>query len=226
MTTVPAATPYHRWLGWHAPAAQRVLIATAVGVAAAAVASLFVSWERVPLLGWDAFALTNLLVVWPLLLRATAAAVEEHATKDDATRFTALLLVLSASLASLVAVAFVLGEAGRESGNLRLTLIGLATITVMLSWTLVNTVFVMRYAHLYYAAPGHAVDFGTTGDEPPDYRDFAYLAFTIGMTYQVSDTTLHDRRIRRTVLAHAGISYIFGVVIIAAGINLVAGLVK
>ena len=162
-----------------------------------------------------------------MLLRATAAAVEQHATKDDATRSSPPSYWSSAPAWPVWSRSpLCWARRGRESGNLRVAVIGLATITVMLSWTLVNTVLVMRYADLYYAAPGHAVEFGTTGGEPPDYRDFAYLAFTIGMTYQVSDTTLRDRRIRRTVLVHAWISYIFGVVIVAAGINLVAGLVK
>ena len=102
--------------------------------------------------------------------------------------------------------------------------IAAALLTVVLSWGAVNTMFTLRYADLYYRGSS-AVDFGyRDSDERPDYRDFAYLAFTIGMCYQVSDTTLRDRGIRRTVLVHALVSYVFGVVIIAAGINLVAGL--
>jgi uncharacterized membrane protein len=77
------------------------------------------------------------------------------------------------------------------------------------------------YARLYYTPPSGGIDFA---DDDPDFRDFAYTAFTIGMTYQVSDTTLRDRGIRRTVLGHAFISYVFGVVIVAAGVNVVAGL--
>jgi uncharacterized membrane protein len=95
----------------------------------------------------------------------------------------------------------------------------------VLSWTVVNTVFMLRYAHLYYDARREAVDFaGAEGRDRPDYRDFAYLAFTIGMCYQVSDTELRDRIIRRTVLMHALMSYVFGVVIVASGVNIVAGL--
>jgi uncharacterized membrane protein len=103
-----------------------------------------------------------------------------------------------------------------------------ATLTVVLSWTLVNTVFTLRYAHLYYASsPTPDVEFvAADGDEQPDYGDFAYLAFTIGMTYQVSDTTLRGHRIRRTVLFQAVLSYVFGVVIVAAGINLISGLIS
>jgi uncharacterized membrane protein len=100
----------------------------------------------------------------------------------------------------------------------------MAAFTVVVSWTVVNTVFTLRYARLYYRGAGGGVDFGTDSTQPPDYRDFAYLAFTIGMTYQVSDTMLRDRGIRRTVLLHAVLSYVFGVVIVSAGVNVVAGL--
>ena len=92
-----------------------------------------------------------------------------------------------------------------------------------------NSVFTLRYADLFYRSTGQAdrvIDFGYGADAgPPDYRDFAYLAFTIGMTYQVSDTALHDRRLRGTVLYHAFLSYFFGVVIVATGVNVIAGLV-
>jgi len=88
----------------------------------------------------------------------------------------------------------------------------------------VNTVFALRYAHLYYAVPpGGGVDFP---DGPPDYADFAYLSFTIGMTYQVSDTGLQTRKFRRTLLRHALLSYLFGAVIIATSINTLAGFVS
>jgi uncharacterized membrane protein len=131
---------------------------------------------------------------------------------------------LAASGASLVAVGFALGLARHESGAERALLVTMAAVTVVVSWTVVNTVFTLRYAHLYYRGAADSIDFGGDTTRPPDYRDFAYLAFTIGMTYQVSDTMLRDRGIRRTVLFHAILSYVFGVVIVSAGVNVVAGL--
>ena len=95
-------------------------------------------------------------------------------------------------------------------------LIGAAVLTVVLSWTVMNTVYTLRYADQYFQSKPGGIAFGTEdGQQQPGYRDFAYLAFTIGMTYQVSDTTLRDPQIRRTVLAHAILSYLFGVVIVA-----------
>jgi uncharacterized membrane protein len=95
---------------------------------------------------------------------------------------------------------------------------------IVSSWGVVHTVFTLRYAALYYRGPDGGVNFNE--DDQPTYVDFAYLAFTIGMTYQVSDTNLTTKEIRHTALRHALLSYLFGTVIIAATINLAAGLVK
>jgi uncharacterized membrane protein len=117
--------------------------------------------------------------------------------------------------------------AGRENGASRVLLIGVAVLTVMLSWTVVNTVYTLRYADQYFRSKPGGIAFGTEdGQQHPGYRDFAYVAFTIGMCYQVSDTTLRDPRIRRTVLAHATLSYVFGVVIVAGTVNLISGLFR
>ncbi len=125
----------------------------------------------------------------------------------------------------MVAVGLTVGLARQEVGSERWTLVTIAAVTVVLSWTTVNTVFLLRFADLYYSSPPGSVDFiGVDGTAGPDCRDFAYLAFTIGMCYQVSDTSLRNRRIRRTVIIHALMSYVFGVAIIATGVNIVAGL--
>jgi uncharacterized membrane protein len=102
----------------------------------------------------------------------------------------------------------------------------MATFTLVVSWTVVNTVFTLRYADIFYSSPVGGIGFGDDGSELPSYRDFAYMALTIGMTYQVSDTTLRDRQFRRAVLNHALLSYVFGVVIVSTSINLIAGLVR
>jgi uncharacterized membrane protein len=225
---MPARTMYHRWVGWHAPPLRRLAVAVGVGLVVSVTLSPFVTWELSLLGGWDGAALTVLATVWPIILGADGERTAHLAMREDETRTTSSVLLVGASVASLLAVGFVLGQAGREtSGGFRVLLVGVATVTVLLSWTLVNTVFTLRYAHLYFSAEPDAADFGT-GDSGarPDYRDFAYLAFTIGMTYQVSDTTLRDRRMRRTVLLQALLAYLFGVVIVAAAINLVAGLVR
>ena len=100
--------------------------------------------------------------------------------------------------------------------------VGLSLASVVLSWAVVHTVFTLRYARLYYWGPDGGVDFND--DAKPRYSDFAYLAFTIGMTFQVSDTALSANEIRRTTLRHALLSYLFGTGILATAINLVASL--
>jgi len=90
----------------------------------------------------------------------------------------------------------------------------------------VHTVFALRYARLFYADPPGGIDFKNHGTEPPDYRDFAYVAFTIGMTFQVSDTDIQSRIVRRTVLRHALLSFFFGAVILATTVNVIASLLN
>ena len=92
---------------------------------------------------------------------------------------------------------------------------------------MVNTVYTLHYADLHYRSRGVAIAFGeAAGPERPSYRDFAYVAFTIGMTYQVSDTTVSDPKVRHTVLVHAFVSYLFGVVIVGGSVSLIAGLIR
>jgi len=100
-------------------------------------------------------------------------------------------------------------------------MIALAIASVALAWLSVHTVFLLRYARIYFTPPDGGIDFG---GEPPDYRDFAYLALTIGMTFQVSDTDLTAKRVRRVALHHALLSYLFGTVIVAITVSSVAGL--
>ena len=122
---------------------------------------------------------------------------------------------------------YTLHLAARENGASRALLIGVAVLTVVLSWTVINTVYTMRYADQHFRSKQGGIAFGTDQDQQvPGYRDFAYVAFTIGMTYQVSDTTMRDPRVRRTVLAHATVSYVFGVVIVAGSVNLISGLFR
>ena len=101
---------------------------------------------------------------------------------------------------------------------------GLAVASVALSWTVVQTVFTSHHARLYYGHPAGGIDFSQR--QPPSYSDFAYLAFTVGMTFQVSDTALESSVLRAAVLRHGLVSYLLGAVILATTINLVAGLLR
>jgi uncharacterized membrane protein len=225
MTTMPAETFYQRWLGWHAPLLRRAAVVTGLGVFIALVLLRLLPWGLAVVVGWDAAAVTFLLSVWPIVIAADGSQVEQLAGREDETRASAAVLLIGASVASLVGVALALDLAGREAGWQRQTLIGIAVLTVTLSWTVINTVYTLRYAHLYVRSGATGIVFGDSqSPRGPDYRDFAYVAFTIGMTYQVSDTTLRDPHLRRVVLSQALVSYVFGVVIVAGSVNLIAGL--
>jgi len=227
MTTSPPPTRYHRWLGWYAPAMRRAVVVSSIGLTVVVVLVWFLPWGLAVVAGWDAAALSFLVSIWPILLRADGAHAAQLATREDESRGTAAVLLVGASVASLLGVGFALDLAGRQGGPLRLLHIGVAVLTVVLSWTVVNTVYTLRYADLHYRSRGAGIAFGDpAGPEGPTYRDFAYVAFTIGMCYQVSDTTVRDPRIRGTVLSHAFLSYLFGVVIVAGSVNLIAGLLS
>jgi len=202
-------------------ALTRVAVCGAAGIVVAAVAATVGPWQVSSLLGWDAAATVYCLWVWAVTRRADAASTAWHATREDDSRTAADLILVAASAASLLGVGLVLLLASDQSGYTRALTVGLAVATAVVSWLAVQTVFTLRYAHLYYLEGG-GVDFHS--EEPPHYRDFAYVAFTLGMTYQVSDTNLTSKRLRATALRHALISYVFGIAVIAITINVVAGL--
>ena len=204
-------------------ALPRVLVCGGVWVAVVAAAGWFTPWEVSTLAGWDVAAAVFCVWVWLVTHGADATSTEQHATREDDSRTAADLILISASAASLLGVGFVLLLASTEDGVTRALTVSLAVATVVLSWLAVQTVFVLRYAHLFYQPEVGGIDFH--GDrEAPTYRDFAYVAFTLGMTYQVSDTDLTSKRIRSTALRHALLSYVFGIAVIAVTINVVAGL--
>ena len=194
----------------------------AVGIIAAASTLMVGSWDYALVIGWIAAALTYTIWVWLRIHKLDAKATQSHATREDPSRGMADTLLVLASIASLAIVGFILVRAASLAGPNRLILAGLAIVSVGLSWTLIHTLFTLRYAYLYFDDTPGGVDFNQK--EAPNYADFAYLSFTLGMTYQVSDTAIGSSEIRRTAMRHALLSYLFGAVILATVINLVAGL--
>jgi uncharacterized membrane protein len=205
----------------HGVAGIRVLVAFGAGIAAFAIAWLATPWQPAALIGWNIAATVFIAWVWFTVGGMDGAATAKHAAIEDLSRPTADLVLILASVASLVGVGLSLLEASDIGGLAKALTVGVASVSVILSWATVHTVFTLRYARLYYTAGG-GIDFNE--DRAPAYADFAYLAFTIGMTYQVSDTSIASSTIRRTALRHAYMSYLFGTVIVAMTINVVAGL--
>jgi uncharacterized membrane protein len=200
----------------------RLLIAVAIGGLAGGVTAVFVPWQAAILSGWVAAALAWVAPVWVGVARMDADQTKRRARAEDPHGPVADTLLLSASVASLVAVVLGLLRASGATGADRIVLLCTGVAAIVAAWAVVHTVFTLRYAAIYYRSAEAAVDFNDK--EPPDYGDFAYLAFTIGMTYQVSDTSLQSKAARRTALRHALLSYLLGTVVIAATINIAAGL--
>ena len=202
----------------------RVRVATMVvlGIVAGVVTGLTAGLVFAPLVGWDVAALTFLISVWAAIGRMSGPQTGDHATRENPGRAAGELIVVLASVASLGAVGVVVARANSEGGTSSDLLAVLAVASVTLSWFTIHTLFTLRYAELYYANGSPAVDFKQK--QPPRYADFAYLAFTVGMTFQVSDTDLMSTRIRAATLRHALLSYLFGAVILASMINLIVGL--
>jgi uncharacterized membrane protein len=202
--------------------ARRMTAGAVVGIVAAAVAVIGgASWSVAALFAADASAVVFVGWVWLTVSHADAATTARLARAEDASRTAAETVLLVAGAASLVAVAFTLGQAGHSGSPKRGLLTALALGSVALAWLSVHTVFILRYARLYYSPPKGGIDFH---GEAPDYRDFAYLGLTIGMTFQVSDTDLVGKRIRRVALHHALLSYVFGTGIVAVTVSSVAAL--
>ncbi|MDQ1641959.1 MAG: hypothetical protein QOJ90_1310 [Actinomycetota bacterium] len=204
---------------------RRAVTVLVVGVAVTLALLAFTPWQLAVIAGWDAAAATFLGSVGHLILRADGPVTEHLATTEDDTRASATVLLAATCVASLLAVGFALGLAGDRNGTARVVLIAVAVATVALSWAVLNSVFTLRYAHLYYGPAAGSLAIASDIPAPPSFRDFAYVAFTVGMTYQISDTAISSPQTRRTVLSQAILAYIFGVVIVAGTINLIAGLV-
>ena len=198
----------------------RLIASAVVGAVLGAGAALGAPWQIAVLTGWCTGAIAFLGQVVTEVFGSDANRTKEIATREDVSHVLADATLLTAAGASLVGVGFVLVKASQYHGVVRALTAGMGAISVGLAWVVIQTIYTLRYARLYYES-GDGVDFG---GEAPDYHDFAYLAFTIGMTYQVSDTAITRRALRRTVLRHALLSFVFATAFIAVLINVVGGL--
>lgn len=207
-----------------ATAGTRVLVAFLTGVVVAVVAARFLPWQVVVLLGWTAAATVFMVWVWRIIAPMDADRTRRLAVREDSSRAAADFMLLAASVISLVGVGLALVKGSQETGGMKALLVATGVVTVIASWAAVHTLFTLRYAHLYYGGTPGGIDFN--GDDAPRYSDFAYVAFTIGMTFQVSDTELTTKAVRNAALRQALLAYLFGAVIVAMTINVVAGLLK
>jgi uncharacterized membrane protein len=206
---------------WQGPA-PRVLGGFVVGLAATGV-SAFIGFTWFSLLiGWDFLALTFMAwtwaVVWPYGPEQTAS----HAEYEEPGRKTVFGLILGGALASLVGIGLLLAKA--RPAHVEQAAPWVAVASVAISWLAVHTIYALTYAKIYfYEKPIGGIDFNfkNTRDQPR-YSDFAYVAYTVGMSFAISDTNLTSSRMRATALGHGLLAYLFGSVIVASVVNLIA----
>jgi len=179
---------------------------------------------------WNAFAWSFIFLTWLRIVLSDARTAVQTAKLQDTTRWVIFLFVILAAVTSLFAVAFLVGGAkGRGQRALTEHLL-LAGATIVSSWFLVHTVFTMHYAHAYYSDEDEDPNTSGVGglefpnEKKPDFLDFAYFSFVIGMTCQVSDVQISSSGIRRLALVHGLLSFLFNTVILALTVNLASGI--
>lgn len=205
-------------------ARKRLVVAIVAGAGMAVVFTLLGTAKFAPLAAWDTTALVYGVWVWITVLHMSAAEAKSHAISENPGRGLTDVLLLVASVASIGAVGVLIIDASNSTGISKAIDIALGLVSIVISWGIVHTIYMLNYARQYYGKPEGGINFNE--NQPPRYADFAYLAFTIGMTFQVSDTDLQVKKLRATALKHALLSYLFGTVIIATTINTLASLSK
>jgi uncharacterized membrane protein len=197
------------------------VLSLAIGVVVGGAVAVLVSVSLSLLTGWIVAAGLALTWVWRKSWPQDPSGTKRLAEQEGRTRSTDTE-VLIAAVASLGAVVLALVNSGNHQDPVAVTLVILGAVTVILSWALVNTVFALKYARLFYIDEDGGLDFGQ--DKQPTYSDFAYFAFTVGMTYGVTDIVPEVATLRKAVFGHAVLSYVFGTGILAVAINLVTNL--
>ncbi|WP_333618155.1 DUF1345 domain-containing protein [Dietzia sp.] len=194
-----------------------------VGLAVMFVASPALGWMVAPAAGWFVAAVLYDVLVWRSISRMDAEETRKHAQVEDPSRAARELLLLSVNVASIIAVVILIVATSHVSKHVGFAYAVLALATVAASWVLLHTMFTLRYAALYYSVdPPDGVYFNE--NKRPCYADFAYIAFTIGMSFAVSDPAVITTEFRKLVLQHTFLAYIYGTTIVATTVSLIVGL--
>ena len=212
-------------------ARHRIVISLAIATAVWFALQGRVQTSTQSIVTWDVFAVCVLALAWLTILTTPPEKLRARAQMQDLSHIVIFIFVLAAACAGLFAVGFLFFNKTvvTERSHFFIHLL-MSLVAVICSWMLVHTVFGLRYAHTFYGdsqQPGvheHAGGLIFPGNRPPDYFDFAYFSFVVGMTCQVSDVQITSRRMRRLTLAHSVLSFGFNTIILALLINTVSGL--
>jgi uncharacterized membrane protein len=223
MTETPVPPPRRFF---NLEARMRCVIALVIGVAGFFIAKSFASRPTAIIAAWDSFAISLLALLWLAILGSGIDHIRYRARTQDLSRLVIFFFTVAAACSSIFAVIFLLSAAKNTSHlGFHATLSILAIVS---AWSLVHTMFAMRYAHAYYGegdVPNdHAGGLEFPSDDAPDYLDFAYFSFVIGMTCQVSDVQIAAKGLRTLALIHGILSFGFNTIILALTINTVSGL--
>ena len=201
---------------------RRALLCLAAGAVAGFAAALVWTLELGLILGWCVAATSALAWVWLIGWHQDAAGTERLAEEENQSRSTDVWVVLAA-VASLVVVAVALKRSGGKD-PVAVVIVLLSVLSVVLAWAMVNTVFALKYARLYYVDEPDHEGFEVAMEDSPAYSDFAYLAFAVGMSYASAEIAPNQQRTRKVVLGHSLLSYLFGTGVIAVAVSLVTNL--
>ena len=204
----------------------RLFSAAAAGLLLLIALPASLRWSTRLLVGWDLGSAVYLVLAFAVIPQFYIKRVRVRAAEQDEGGLLILVLTVAAAVASLAAIIVELGaERVAHAGGER-TVFLLVAGTIMLSWLLIHVIFAFHYAHEFYRGRGDRGS-GLTfpDDDRPDYWDFVYFAFVIGMTFQVSDVQVTSKRLRRLVVAHGIVSFVFDVAIIALTVNIAANLI-
>ncbi|MGH8747420.1 MAG: DUF1345 domain-containing protein [Burkholderiales bacterium] len=207
-------------------AMRRLAAALAVGIATFLAQPEAISWHTRAISSWDLGALVYLCLAWWFIARADAGVTREHALGQDQSGYIIFLFAVGASCASIIAIGFVVGTIRELAFWPRTWHLALTIDALISSWLLIQTVFAFHYARRYYASlRGNRVapaELLFPGDREPDYLDFAYFSFVVGMTSQTSDVAVRSRPMRRLTLVHGVLAFIFNIAVLALSINIIA----
>jgi uncharacterized membrane protein len=210
-------------------APRRLGIVLAISIATFFLLDPWVRTHSRLLICWNTGALTYLALAWTTVARADPVMTRVRAQTGDQSGYVIFLLIVTAASASFVAIGFLVGDFRSLSFWPRAEHLTLSITALLLSWLLIQTLFAFHYARWYYSC--HK---GTTtlreglkfpGDKDPDYLDFAYYAFVVGMTSQTSDVCVMTRQMRRLTLVHSVLAFIFNIAILAMSINIIGGVI-
>lgn len=229
-TNLAPVTPFFRLIHWlgRLPALGRLAVCVALGAVAYLLTPADLRLTCRLVAAWDACAWSLLLLFWAAIATADTGHIRDVATSEDPGRLLLFGLVVVGIMASLLAVVVLVGTMDTLPRHTFLTQVSLAVGAVAGAWLLLHTSFTLRYAHLYYDPEVDqregGLQFPGEPDFQPDYLDFAYFAFTIGMAAQTADVAISGRVLRQLTLLHSLLSFSFNTALVAMSISALGGL--